>query len=589
MSDPRWDDDRLRRALEARTSGPPPVDLVDEVLGRVQAGRSLASVTSPTRRWALTLISAAAAVALVASVVVMRPLPSPAVGDASSPPAASPATRTTPDPSGSSSAPSPNPTRQKVWQLSDAQSDIVNAYAREHRDVFGGMYIDAWGDRAFVVLFTRNADTHLAALEELLPSLLVRTRTVRFTEMELHALQQRIGDADWLQSIGFRLYSSSINVMDNVVELTGGSNDPGVAERIYDRYGSKMLRVVVHPIAAEPDQPQSGPGWRLLAELERGEPYTVEVATTESELDRMARGLDIERPDADPAREIIIRFSPAISSSCKQVHFAGIVVETDRLYGDISFPIPTGMGCTADAAPYAFVVAVERSVLPPSPFEVHLFDEPVGDPAGQIVEVDLRPVPTPSPDEDARSDLFWEQVTDFGPYGLTYDSLADITRKVHLVVRGRLVGLTSGSVEAFGEDVPPDLAVTRQTLGVVEIDEVLKGEPLMKSPGTVQVAGLGDGMTVAELPDDEVILFLMNHAQLRQEQGVLPAEDPDDVYYYARPNGYQGVLRNSVGRVEIVEGPRGAQDLWGPFPWVLDEEPFDEVVERVRKIVAETD
>ena len=47
------------------------------------------------------------------------------------------------------------------------------------------------------------------------------------------------------------------------------------------------------------------------------------------------------------------------------------------------------MPCTADANEYAFVIAVERSVLPESPFTLQLFEEIVGGDAEQRVTVDL--------------------------------------------------------------------------------------------------------------------------------------------------------------------------------------------------------
>jgi len=78
-----------------------------------------------------------------------------------------------------------------------------------------------------------------------------------------------------------------------------------------------------------------------------------------------------------------------MSGSCRHVHFAGLVVAGDRVHGDITFPVPPNMSCTADANPYAFVVAVERSVLPDSPFTLQLFEEIVGGDAEQRVTVDL--------------------------------------------------------------------------------------------------------------------------------------------------------------------------------------------------------
>jgi len=107
--------------------------------------------------------------------------------------------------------------------------------------------------------------------------------TVRFSEAELLELQQRlVQDSDWLRSTGFTMYSMSVDIMDNVAELTGATNGPRAKERIHERYGREMLRIVAHDMVAEPEQPLEGEGWRLLAELPRGGIYSVAAFRTVS-------------------------------------------------------------------------------------------------------------------------------------------------------------------------------------------------------------------------------------------------------------------------------------------------------------------
>lgn len=189
--------------------------------------------------------------------------------------------------------------------------------------------------------------------------------------------------------------------------------------------------------------------------------------------------------------------------------------------------------------------------------------------------------------ERERSERYWNAVTDYGLYGQRYDSLEDITRAVHLVIRGRVTGFQPGQIHPFASDLGP-----RQTIfGIVTVDEVLKGEPQMKVPGTVLVAELGwPDMTLADLPSGEAIFFLMNYAQQREEDGVAPSADENDRFYYARPNGYQAVLVNLGGRVEVPADPA---DDWpssfpSKFPARLDGVAFDEVAASVRDIVGDT-
>ena len=188
--------------------------------------------------------------------------------------------------------------------------------------------------------------------------------------------------------------------------------------------------------------------------------------------------------------------------------------------------------------------------------------------------------------EAERAEWYWDAVSHFGPYILTYDSLREITDAAHLIVRGRVVETREGEVWPFGADAQLG-GPWRTVFGIVATDEVLKGVPATTTPGTILVEDLGwPGIAQADLPDGEVILFLMNYAQLRIAEGMEPSPDADDRYYYVRPNGYQCVLRNEDGIGRIVDGPRGWQEAFGPFPEPLDGEVFSDVVTRIRNLVA---
>ena len=197
--------------------------------------------------------------------------------------------------------------------------------------------------------------------------------------------------------------------------------------------------------------------------------------------------------------------------------------------------------------------------------------------------------PSPSPTAAAidvgeveLSNAFWEQNSNFAPTAYRYDSLADITTDAHVIIRGRIVGTQDGELQPFGA-----AGLRQATFGIVAVDEVLKGTPEMQVPGTVLIARLGvSNQPPQEIPAGEVILFLMHYPKMRTEAGVGQSVDPNDRFFYARPNGYQCVLRNLGGVVRIVDGPEGWEDALGPFPAPLDGEPFSDVLAEIRQTVA---
>lgn len=133
--------------------------------------------------------------------------------------------------------------------------------------------------------------------------------------------------------------------------------------------------------------------------------------------------------------------------------------------------------------------------------------------------------------DEELSDSYWNSITHFGAYGFEYRSLAEITHDSHLVVRGRVIDLTQGVLQAFEEGGPNgDMSVT---FGMVAVDEVLKGIPEMRIEGRIEVARLGwAGMSASDLPQHEVVLFLKNYAQMRRDEGVETSEDAADNFYY---------------------------------------------------------
>ena len=176
-----------------------------------------------------------------------------------------------------------------------------------------------------------------------------------------------------------------------------------------------------------------------------------------------------------------------------------------------------------------------------------------------------------------RSDLFWSPITRRGAYAQNYDSVGDITKAVHLVVRGRVVDVKVADFLPFEGDVEQIPIL----VGIIAVNDVLKGRPQMRVPGTVEVsldAAWPDWekTLLANLPaDDDLFLLLMNDAQQRTELGYAVKDPENEPYLYWRPNGDQAVLRDIDGRVDVIE-PEADR-----YPFALDGVAFDAVTNDV--------
>ena len=119
------------------------------------------------------------------------------------------------------------------------------------------------------------------------------------------------------------------------------------------------------------EQPTSGDGWRLIGWARGGAPIApllgaeAEAALSEMGLIRIAGTMP------PPARdEISLLVTHAVSSSCPQVRFDGL-----RVHGDVVEALLTDAadsfnlgGCTDDANPVVWWIAVERDALPDGTF-----------------------------------------------------------------------------------------------------------------------------------------------------------------------------------------------------------------------------
>ena len=137
-------------------------------------------------------------------------------------------------------------------------------------------------------------------------------------------------------------------------------------------------------------QAPGGDGWRLLGhEAGVGPGYRTGIATTPAQLDALwtEAGLRGTAPVVDFATEVAIWFAAVTGSSCPDIRLDGIVTDVAR---SLVWPELTRLelgACTADIYPHAYVLAVRRDRLPPSPFGIQLGpdDPPAGAPEERTI------------------------------------------------------------------------------------------------------------------------------------------------------------------------------------------------------------
>lgn len=257
-------------------------------------------------------------------------------------------------------------------------------------------YQDIWIDRDHLgwitVAFTHDVEQRQAELEREFPGVGVVAVHRQSTQRELEALQERAFD-----ELSFAT-SSGILTNKGVVSIGIGVMTEERVAAVDAAFGGQPVCIEGMDPAVAPvqgPQPVAGDGWRLLAdEPHVGQAYRTGIAWDDASYEALWREVRLpdERPPVEFQSEVVIWFGAVFGISCPNIRLDDVVVDDERnlIYADIVL-LDVG-GCTADANPHAYVVALERSRLPAAPFAIQLDEQgpPLGAPEERtVVDVDL--------------------------------------------------------------------------------------------------------------------------------------------------------------------------------------------------------
>ncbi len=186
--------------------------------------------------------------------------------------------------------------------------------------------------------------------------------------------------------------------------------------------------------------------------------------------------------------------------------------------------------------------------------------------------------PLPSPSQAvglAASDEFWQHGYDTCFFGVfdTVSSLADITRQSDIVIRGTIVDLYSRTRGA-----------SQGSFVKVSITEVLKGEPVSREAGTVEV-DIGFQSDLEELrssvPGHDHLWFLVHEGTVDPDK----QSAIDGFTYYTTDYTQMSVLREIGGLVRVIL-PEAIANAFSPrhYPVPLDGTSFEDLVDQVRQL-----
>ena len=263
-----------------------------------------------------------------------------------------------------------------VYVGNEMPIDEVRLWAAS-RPGFETIWIDRDHNGWVTLAFSEDAEARRSEVAELFPDDGVVVVEVDWTMAHLQELQASLTDRF---EPGFLQHSGIYDNRGVVGVGIGALSEERIAIASEELAGEPVCLEGFDPsLVPEPGpQPQTGDGWRLLADEQTGFPYRTGFASDLQDLEALWReaGITAPLPDVDFESEVVIWFGAVYGSSCPNLRMDEVVIDEGLVYPvivDVDGPQP----CTDDANPRAFLVAVDRDVLPADGFVIRLqADEP---------------------------------------------------------------------------------------------------------------------------------------------------------------------------------------------------------------------
>ncbi len=270
--------------------------------------------------------------------------------------------------------------------------DAARAWARG-RDGFQDLWIDRERGGIVSLAFTGDAEAQHRAARAEFPNEGVVVVPVDWTRRQLEDLQEAV-----TRDLGDRQIASGQSITQGVVTIGFGFLTDDHREAADAAFGGQAVCVSgASPADAPPpgDQPAAGDGWTLLGSGPSGRAWHTALAADPDELAALWQdaGLAGTAPAVDFETHVVVWFGMAVSGSCRDIRLDDVVFDIDgRVVHPDTVVLTDAAGCTSDANPHAFVVAIQRHRLPAAPFTILLQAQPVGsgDEATTVTDEDLR-------------------------------------------------------------------------------------------------------------------------------------------------------------------------------------------------------
>ena len=265
-----------------------------------------------------------------------------------------------------------------VYVGNEMPVEEVLAWASSHPG-FETLWIDRDHNGWITVAFSQAAEERRAQLPE------------RFPDADAGVV---VVEVDWSMTELHELQAELLTRFEpGFVQSSGIYEDRGVVAVGIGPLSQERIALVNRELAGEPvclegfdpslmpapgPQPQAGEGWRLLADEKTGLAYRTGFASNQEDLVALwaEAGISAPVPGVDFTSEVVVWFGAVYGSSCPNLRMDDVRVEAGVVY-PIIVDVDGPRGCTADANPHAYIVAIERSMLPSDGFVIRLqADEP---------------------------------------------------------------------------------------------------------------------------------------------------------------------------------------------------------------------